>query len=763
MHIGRLHPMKPYRYAILAVVLAGCNLFTSLEPAPDAGAPGDATATDLAEDASGSSDVPDTAKADDARRDVSSDGDTKIPTNCGDGNLDDDEECDQGGENSDAPNATCRRDCRPRRCGDGIADTSSGELCDDGNLRSHDGCSSQCLAEFPAWTRLAHPLERRSASVAYDTDRDVVVMFGGRTTDSVYYADTWEFDGTTWTQKMPSTSPSARFDSPMVYDTARKRMMIFGGEHGDRDDETWTWDGTDWTRLAPATSPPPTDDHAMVWVEATQEAVLFGGETGSGRSAAVWRFDGTNWREAAVAGAMPAPRRESAMAAIGTTLLLHGGSLQDRTVATDTWAFNLVNERWTERSATGPAREEHVMGLVGGNAYIFGGADGSPRSTMHVWDGTTWSTVNQPAFAPAPRRDITVAQALDRFYVVGGFRDPSLYADVWSWDGSIWTLDYSAHPTSRDDAAYAFDPARGVVIYGGDDDDDELLFDLWTLGSSASSWERIDVTPTPGIEKPGIAFDPVRDMLVHFGGRIASPVVDQTWSFDGAWVRRPDADPRPSPRTHVWMDFSHVRDEVMVVGGCDFIVPLSDIWSYDGTRWQVIMAQEPPIPCESNVGIDPWAERVLALTLGGGSSRTHWFDGSTWSEPTLPVMPPAREEGRIAYLPDADRFVLFAGRTPTGGSQFADTWEWDGVRWQEISTPTAPQGRNGHAMTYDPIRRAIVMTGGHVGNAKPVDTWFYRYDSATPDELCDGAGFDEDGDGVVDCADPDCGLHPDCP
>ena len=38
--------------------------------------------------------------------------------------------------------STCRLDCTIPRCGDGIHD--GGEVCDDGNTRSGDGCSADC-------------------------------------------------------------------------------------------------------------------------------------------------------------------------------------------------------------------------------------------------------------------------------------------------------------------------------------------------------------------------------------------------------------------------------------------------------------------------------------------------------------------------------------------------------------------------------------------------------------------------------------------
>lgn len=65
-------------------------------------------------------------------------------TDCGDGVVEAPELCDLGSANSDAPDAACRRNCRPQRCGDGIVDT--GEVCDDRNTVDGDGCAADCSA-----------------------------------------------------------------------------------------------------------------------------------------------------------------------------------------------------------------------------------------------------------------------------------------------------------------------------------------------------------------------------------------------------------------------------------------------------------------------------------------------------------------------------------------------------------------------------------------------------------------------------------------
>ena len=60
---------------------------------------------------------------------------------CGDGEVQGDEECDDGNDNDlDA----CLSSCERAGCGDGILHEDFGEECDDGNAVEDDGCNSQC-------------------------------------------------------------------------------------------------------------------------------------------------------------------------------------------------------------------------------------------------------------------------------------------------------------------------------------------------------------------------------------------------------------------------------------------------------------------------------------------------------------------------------------------------------------------------------------------------------------------------------------------
>ena len=85
---------------------------------------------------------------------------TRVPPNCGDGALTDDEACDDGNKISgDGCSETCLqvergfscaspgKACREiARCGDGVV--ASSERCDDGNTAPGDGCSERCRVEL---------------------------------------------------------------------------------------------------------------------------------------------------------------------------------------------------------------------------------------------------------------------------------------------------------------------------------------------------------------------------------------------------------------------------------------------------------------------------------------------------------------------------------------------------------------------------------------------------------------------------------------
>ena len=182
-----------------------------------------------------------------------------------------------------------------------------------------------------------HPPASLNSSMVYDANRSVVVLFGGITN---YYGiplyDTWEWDGTDWTQKQPSVSPPAggvmTYDSDrgvvllfvalgntgetwaydgtnwmqsfsqhsptlsggaLVYDSRRHKAILFG-DYGHPSNETWEWDGTDWTLRTLPQSPSVRGAQGMAYDAGRGVTVLFGG-LGQGYMNDTWEYDGNTW------------------------------------------------------------------------------------------------------------------------------------------------------------------------------------------------------------------------------------------------------------------------------------------------------------------------------------------------------------------------------------------------------------------------------------------------------------------------------------
>jgi hypothetical protein len=75
--------------------------------------------------------------------------------------------------------------------------------------------------------------------MAYDVARGVTVLFGGNAGSDVGNTETWEWNGTAWTQRLVS-GPSARHYHAMSYDAARRVTVLFGGiSTGTGNAETW--------------------------------------------------------------------------------------------------------------------------------------------------------------------------------------------------------------------------------------------------------------------------------------------------------------------------------------------------------------------------------------------------------------------------------------------------------------------------------------------------------------------------------------------
>jgi hypothetical protein len=246
-------------------------------------------------------------------------------------------------------------------------------------------------------------------AVAYDSQRQVAVLFGGENPLTGVHSTsaTWEWNGASWIQRT-SGSPPARKDAAMAYDSGRGVCVLFGGgtnvfQHEIPFNDTWEWDGSIWTlRKAndPAATdrPPPVDNPVLVYDSVRRRTVLAGAYERAGAEinplSKTWEWDGNNWVAHA---AVPPARSGTAMAydPVRGFTVLFGGTPPADSHNNETWTWN--GTIWT-RVATGgpPPRDEHALAFDPRRKVLvlFGGLGTSIEDVYQdtwEWDGSGWS------------------------------------------------------------------------------------------------------------------------------------------------------------------------------------------------------------------------------------------------------------------------------------------------------------------------------------------------------------------------------------
>ncbi|MFT3911369.1 MAG: hypothetical protein QM737_18245 [Ferruginibacter sp.] len=141
------------------------------------------------------------------------------------------------------------------------------------------------------------PEGRQGFAMVYDTKRKKTVLYGGMgISPEKRYSDTWEFDGSRWT-KVSENGPGQRMAPGYAYDAQSKAMIIFGGVADGLANDTWSWDGRAWKKIS-ITGPPARAMGYMAYDKLRDRTVMFGGRLGWPNDANdTWEWDGKKWNE----------------------------------------------------------------------------------------------------------------------------------------------------------------------------------------------------------------------------------------------------------------------------------------------------------------------------------------------------------------------------------------------------------------------------------------------------------------------------------
>lgn len=699
---------------------------------------------------------------------------------CGNGRVDADEACDDGGNRT---GDGCSADCLSKEvCGNGIVDPVRlvndtlvpTEQCDDMNLVGHDGCSSSCRPESTRWDELANavPSPRGQVRMALDAARGRIVLFGGAVqgppnlgTDVLPFGETWDWRGG-WARVPDTLHPSDRLGHGLAFHADARHVVLFGGRglslHGD----TWILDGDRWAQATSVgAAPPAREQHAMAY-HPDLGVVVFGGNGLAGPRDDTWAWDGSSWRELAFA-TRPSARSHAAFAfdPVRKVLVLHGGSAG----MAETWELGVAG--WTRRATTGPPRREAMLAFdpVSLRTVMFGGFDssGAPTATTWSWDGVVWGLLA----APGPTARAAAGGAIDpetgQLIMFGGYIPPpqgclsctsSTLGDTWQWAGTTWVELDRQIPPVVDAPAVALDLGRRriVRVSGFDSAQLKLLDDTWE--HNGRRW-IVHRAGAPARKGAALAYDAQRGVSVLFGGNTVGGPVADTWIWNGlTWTQAP-TQVKPIARNQHAMAYDIARGKVVLFGGIGGGSNglLGDTWEWDGQSWTNMNPPTSPSARRSPaLAYDPIQQRVL-LFGGDGNGDTWTWDGQSWIELLPAVSPSPRTGASMAWDPARGRMVLFGGGASLGnGSPFSnETWEWNGTTWSFLATGITPSPRRDQHLVSSPTGAGVFMVSGQrADNAATEDRRLER-GSMDPDQTC-SAPSDDDADGLVGCADLDC-------
>jgi hypothetical protein len=145
--------------------------------------------------------------------------------------------------------------------------------------------------------------------------------------------------------------------------------------------------------------------------------------------------------------------------------------------------------------------------------------------------------------------------------------------------------------------------------------------------------------------------------------------------------------------------------------------------------WRLVTDIGPPARGDSYLAYDSIRQR--AVCFGGFRSflpldtlaDTWEWDGHRWERVMVPGPPSRTGAGSMAFDRDRGLMVLMSGISSTHGV-LRDTWEYDGRIWREYPG-TTPVWANAACLVYDEARQQVVHFGGGPVSGNGQETWVY--------------------------------------
>lgn len=505
---------------------------------------------------------------------------------------------------------------------------------------------------------------------------------------SVVSDELWTFDGRDWSQIPKSGAwPAPRTNATSIWDPTRGRMVLHGGytsvglveglvqtDPNSFLNETWEFDGTTWTQW-PGGSVPNEFGSPTLALEPTSGTLRLASEFlphSSSKGLVIHREENQSWVPVIERGLIDVDYDASfpsATPSMGSLVFAKGvwsganqsflfvsgvrsrlGSLLFGAPYLHDW---LGNDRgFTRMDASVPMLSGSSQGVasVGKRVYVFAGQGierEPPSDGFFSWDGGRWQLVQRTSPWPPARRDPGMAELPDgRLVLFGGRVGGTRLDDTWVWRPSV---------------------------------DDPL----------SGTWSEVTGSPAPS-GRYGMAMSSVGSVVALFGGGgVGDAVLGDTWSFDGNRWHELTPSPAPSARRTPNAARSVNGSMWMFGGGVDGTSgtsTLADLWELriEGTTasWTQLAADAGTRRRRASMSVDPDTQRMLLYGGSGDDARSEIYDFST-----LPGSPyngivrgdnedrPRRRYTAVVGSNATGGLIHFGGTSADSDSRLSDTWQ----------------------------------------------------------------------------------------
>lgn len=301
------------------------------------------------------------------------------------------------------------------------------------------------------------PGTRSNASAAWDTVDGFGVMFGGwKSSNSLYFGDTWKFQGGAWSLLSPGTSPGSRAGSMMVYvpvvGGTGGYLLLFGGKGSlastnQLQSDTWKFVGGTWTNITGSAGIPPSAraEGGMAYDALDNYVVLFGGYTAAGPVNSTYKFDPvtSQWTQlfangSTAAGAGPKAVLDPQMAwdSNDHVLVEMGGATgslrtsSSETVISQKITYLFVAGTWTNDSANVQARSNAAGTLVPLPTYGAGFTDIPTARIVLLQSGKNTLAVTNVTFAFGTQILVNLTFNLGEVAIGSAFNTVKMWANA---------------------------------------------------------------------------------------------------------------------------------------------------------------------------------------------------------------------------------------------------------------------------------------------------------------------------------------------